>query len=75
MGLISPVYHSRHDVACEHCAGTEDHEPWCILENTNVYYAFNIILHPEAMTEQDRIILHALGIVWTPLLTSNSFEK
>ncbi len=72
MSQISPVYQTRAASACDHCAGTDDHESWCILENPNVYYAFNILLHPGEMTEQDRIILHALGVVWTPLLTDNS---
>jgi len=70
MGSISSVYHSNKysaDSACEHCAGIIRHAPWCITENKNVLYAYNIILHPENMTEQDRIILHALGVVWTGL--------
>jgi len=71
MGQISPVYHSNKysaDSACEHCAGIIRHETWCITENKNVLYAYDIILHPEKMTEQDRIILHALGVIWTGLV-------
>jgi len=69
MGQISPVYHvNRHGgAACEHCAGVIRHESWCITENKNVLYAYDILLHPENMTEQDRIILHALTVIWTPL--------
>lgn len=64
MDRTSPVYQPFVLKACEHCGGMQDCERWCILENANVYYAFNITLHPEQMTEQDRIILHALSVAW-----------
>lgn len=64
----STVYHSNKysaDSACEHCAGILRHEKWCITVNLSVFYAYEIVLHPENMTEHDRCILHALGVAWT----------
>lgn len=69
---ISPVYHTNKytaDSACEHCQGIIRHETWCITKNANVLYAFDILIHIENMTEQDKIILHALGVIWTVLTT------
>jgi hypothetical protein len=64
------IYHSNKYTAvaaCPSCEGIVRHESWCISQNENVLYAWEIIANPAVMTEQDRLILHALGIVWTPM--------
>jgi len=68
MGQISPVYHvNRHGgAACEHCLGIVRHASWCLTKNTEIFYAYDILVHPENLTKQDEIILHALGAFWTP---------
>lgn len=52
--------------ACKCCDGIIRHEPWCIEINPNVRYAFEIVIHPKIMTEQDKLILHALTALWCP---------
>lgn len=51
--------------ACEHCGGVARHEPWCITCDALVQYAYGVVLEPEKLTLLDRLILHALGVVWT----------
>jgi len=52
------------DSACSHCSGVVDHEPWCSTHNSNVRYAFQVVLYPDYLTIQDALILHALGVAW-----------
>jgi hypothetical protein len=49
MGQISPVYHvNRHGgAACEHCLGIVRHASWCLTKNTEIFYAYDILVHPE----------------------------
>ena len=47
---------------CEHCDGIIRHEPWCILTNKNIRYAYAIATNPAKLTAQDTLILHALGV-------------
>jgi hypothetical protein len=65
------VYHSNSryaaDAACKHCDLIGRHLPWCITHNAKVTYAYDIVLHPENMTMQDSLILHALGVLWKPV--------
>ena len=58
-------YHAR--AACEHCAGIIRHEKWCLTENKRVFYAYDILINADHLTEQDALILHSLGVKWTPL--------
>ena len=60
-------YHSnRYNAAstCEHCGGVVRHERWCITCDPIVQYAYGVVLEPEKLTLGDRLILHALGVVW-----------
>jgi len=52
------------DLACTHCQGVTRHEPWCKTQNLSVYYAFYVVSHPDRLTVQDTLILHALGVTW-----------
>jgi len=52
------------DAACLHCGGCIQHEAWCSTQNINVRYAFQIAAHPEILSVQDDLILHALGVKW-----------
>ena len=54
------------DSACVHCDGVIRHESWCATENANVHYAFQAVLDPYKLSLGDQLILHALGVVWTP---------
>jgi hypothetical protein len=62
-GYHSNKYHAA--AACEHCAGIVRHEDWCITKNANVYHAYEMVANPQAITEKDVIILHALGVKWS----------
>jgi len=60
-------YHSNKYSAqdgCAHCAGIVRHESWCITRNTQVAYAYAILLDPGQVTIADQLALHALGISW-----------
>jgi len=50
--------------ACIHCSGIVRHESWCITGNSRVRYAYEVVLHPEELTVEDRRILHPLGATW-----------
>ena len=50
--------------ACEHCGGVVRHERWCITCDPLVQYAYAVVLEPDKLTLIDRLILHALGVVW-----------
>jgi hypothetical protein len=52
------------DAACEHCLGVIRHEDWCITRNDAVSYAYEAVLDAEKLSFGDRLILHALGVVW-----------
>ena len=52
------------DSACAHCEGVIRHEPWCLTQNADVRYAFQVALYPGHLTLQDHLILHALGVAW-----------
>lgn len=72
------LFHSNKysaDSACEHCEGIIRHESWCITTNPRVFYAYDVIVHPESMTQQDRIILHALTVLWNPAVCSGKCPK
>lgn len=61
-------YHSNRYYAasaCECCAGIVRHEPWCITSNRNVQYAYQVVVNPEKLTQQDSLILHSLGVTWS----------
>ncbi len=64
--VISPVYRINRygGAACEHCLGIVHHASWCLTRNTVIFYAYDILVHPEKVTEQDKIYLHALGVLW-----------
>lgn len=60
-------YHSNEynaQAACEHCGGVVRHEHWCITCDPMVQYAYGVVLDSEKLTLTDRLILHALGVVW-----------
>jgi len=60
-------YHSNiysADAACEHCSGVVRHETWCITQNDAVSYAYEAVLDADKLSPGDRIILHALGVLW-----------
>jgi hypothetical protein len=61
-------YHSNQysaDSKCEHCAGVVRHEPWCVTQNALVAYAYLTANGTAPLSEQDTLILHALGVTWT----------
>ena len=49
---------------CKYCEGALRHEPWCVAVNLAVAYAYEILLDARKLTLGDRLILHALGVVW-----------
>jgi hypothetical protein len=51
--------------ACEHCGGAVRHEHWCITLNTEIFYAYKIVMDPTALTVGDALILHSLGAAWS----------
>lgn len=53
------------DAACEHCQGVVRHESWCITRSEIVLYAYEAVVDGNALTEGDKLILHALGVAWT----------
>jgi hypothetical protein len=64
-----PLSHSNRysaDSACGHCDGVIRHEPWCITENASVEYAYKSVSDPKNLSPGDQLILHALGVEWTP---------
>ena len=50
--------------ACEHWGGALHHEPWCMTLNTEISYAYKIVMDPGALTVGDALILHSLGAAW-----------
>jgi hypothetical protein len=55
---------SRPSATCEHCLGTVEHEPWCVIRDPKVQYAYAIVNDPCALTYRDSLILHSLGVTW-----------
>jgi len=49
---------------CEYCLGAVDHEPWCVIRDPKVQYAYAIVNDPCALTYRDSLILHSLGVTW-----------
>lgn len=49
---------------CDDCQGLNDHEPWCIMSDPKVQYAYAIVNDPCALTYRDSLILHSLGVAW-----------
>jgi hypothetical protein len=64
-----PLTHSNQysaDSACGHCDGVIRHEAWCITRNACVQYAYQVVSDPALVCTGDHLILHALGVAWTP---------
>jgi hypothetical protein len=40
-----------------------------------VRYAYEVVLHPEELTVEDRLILHALGATWEQNLCTRRFSR
>jgi hypothetical protein len=59
---------NKYDVAacCTICEGVVRHEPWCVIINKDVEYAFLLAVDPAIITEGDQIGLHSLGVRWHP---------
>jgi hypothetical protein len=71
-------YHSNRyneEATCEHCGGVVRHEKWCITCNPLVQYAYGAVLDSEALTLRDRLILHALGVLWKENSCLGSCQK
>ena len=54
------------DSACGHCDGVIRHEAWCVTQNAGVQYAYQVVSAPGLLSTGDHLILHALGVAWTP---------
>ena len=67
MNNIQSIYRQLRPDAifpCDHCQGLSDHEPWCIMRDPKVQYAYAIVNDPCALTYRDSLILHSLGVAW-----------
>jgi hypothetical protein len=53
--------------SCVHCGAVVRHDPWCITQNANVSYAYQIVVYPNLLSVGDQLILHALGVTWKEL--------
>jgi len=53
------------DLICARCGGFVLSESWCEAVNACVRYARDVVLHPSHLSFGDRMILHALGVLWT----------
>jgi hypothetical protein len=49
---------------CTICSGVVQHEPWCVIVNKDMEYAFLLAVDPVVITEGDKITLHSLGVAW-----------
>jgi len=56
---------SGEDFTCARCGGFVLCESWCESVNSCVRYARDVVLHPSRLSFGDRILLHALGVLWT----------
>jgi len=54
------------DLSCGRCGGVVLCESWCESLNACVRCAHDAVLHPMHLSFGDRVILHALGVRWTP---------
>ena len=64
-----PLTHSNQysaDSACGHCEGVIRHEVWCLTQNACVQYAYQVVSDSSLLNTGDHLILHALGVAWTP---------
>lgn len=50
--------------ACGHCGAVTRHERWCITRDPFVFYAYDVVVHPEKLSTADTLILHSLGVRW-----------
>ena len=57
---------------CNHCAGVNSHEPWCITCNAVVRYAYAAASGVGHLTLGDELILHALGVAWSDVVREGS---
>ncbi len=67
MHNIESIYRQKRPDAifpCDLCQGLNDHEPWCIMRDPKVQYAYAIVNDPCALTYRDSLILHSLGVAW-----------
>ena len=57
---------NKYDVACRCsiCNGVVRHEPWCVMVNKEMEYAFLFAVNPTIITQGDTIELHSLGVLW-----------
>jgi len=53
------------DSKCEYCAGVIRHEPGCATQNALVAYAYLTAAGVAPLSEQDTLILYALGVTWS----------
>ncbi len=53
-------------LSCARCGRDVLCESWCESVNGCVRYAHDAVLHPTHLSLGDRIILHALGVRWSP---------
>ncbi len=63
----SAVFHCNRysaESSCEHCGGVVRHESWCITRDALVFYAYEVVLHPGKLTEEDGLRLHGMGVTW-----------
>ncbi len=60
-----PSTNTSTEAACEHCQGMVYHERWCVTRSELVLYAFEAVRDADALTEADKLILHAWGVKWT----------
>lgn len=63
----NPWYHANKYTAassCEECGGVVYHEHWCSQCNGTVAYARQVVLDDQKLSLADRLILHALGVIW-----------
>ena len=49
---------------CTICNGVVHHEPWCVIVNKEIEYAFLLAVNPVTITVGDEIALHSLGVLW-----------
>ena len=54
------------DSTCGHWDGVIRHEAWCVTQNAGVQYASQVVSDPGLLSTGDHLILHALGVSWTP---------
>jgi len=63
------------EAACKHCGRVIRHEPWCIMIDPLVRYAYEILVDPSKLTLTDALILHSLGVTWGEAARSACAEQ